>query len=64
MSKLGRLLNLLLPALICLSPMGAIAYYNSEFENEAEHPESAAAKQHPYFPDTLRGPVVVRLAQL
>jgi hypothetical protein len=63
MSKLGRLLDLLLPELICLDPMGAIAYYNSESENEAEHPEPAAARQRAHFPDAIRGPVVVQVAQ-
>lgn len=37
MSEQGRLWDWLLPGLICLSPMGAIAYYNAAADEEALH---------------------------
>jgi len=43
MSKLGRLWDLLLPGLICLEPMGAVAYYNAEAQSGASHHQSSAA---------------------
>lgn len=43
MSKLGRLWDLLLPGLICLEPMGAVAYYNAEAQSGASRHESFAA---------------------
>jgi hypothetical protein len=40
MRKLGRWWDWFLPGLICLCPMGALAYYNASLENEMPHFES------------------------
>ncbi len=64
MSKLGRLWDWLLPRLICIDPIGAIAYYNSGFETETDHPEAAGARRRAHVPDASGGPVIVHLARL
>ena len=43
MSKLSLFWDWLLPGLICLYPMGAMAYYNATAETEAAHPHSERA---------------------
>ncbi len=64
MRKLERLWDWLLPGLVCLSPMGAIAYYNAVAEEEAPHPESARIGRLAPVSDELRGPVLFPLARL
>lgn len=46
MSKVGRLWDWLLPGLICLSPMGSIAYYfvDAEIETSQRQPASAPVR--------------------
>jgi hypothetical protein len=63
MSKLGRLWDWLLPGLICLSPTGAIAYYNAGAEDETAHYESKRAWQRAAA-DAPRGRIVIPLARL
>jgi hypothetical protein len=66
MSKLGRFWDWFLPGLICLSPMGAIAYYNAglEAEEEAPHYESKRAGRRALVSDAPRRTAVVPLARL
>jgi hypothetical protein len=63
MSKLGRLWDWLLPGLISLSPMGAIAYYNSGYETEARDSASAGPRRRAQVRASRR-PVVVHPVRL
>jgi hypothetical protein len=62
MSRLGWFWDWLLPGLICLCPMAAIAYYNAGAENEVPNDESPRVERR--VPDALRGSVVIHLARL
>lgn len=64
MSKVGRLWEWLLPELICLSPMGAIAYYNACVAKEASRQESPREERRAVDSGALRGSVVAPLARL
>ncbi|HEV2034354.1 MAG TPA: hypothetical protein VGU71_09165 [Candidatus Dormibacteraeota bacterium] len=64
MSKLGRLWNWLLPGLIYLSPIGAIAYDNAATENEAPDYESKRAGRRALVSDAPRRGAVIPLARL
>jgi len=64
MQKLERVWDWLLPGLISLSPMGAIAYYNAVAEEEAPQPEPAGVGRRALLSDELRGPVLIPLARL
>ncbi|MDQ6876193.1 MAG: hypothetical protein M3082_00535 [Candidatus Dormibacteraeota bacterium] len=45
MSKLRRYWSWFLPGLICLCPMGALAYYNAGLEHEVLDFESTRARR-------------------
>jgi hypothetical protein len=66
MSGTGRFWNSFLSGLICLNPMGAIAYYSArlEAEEEAPHYESKRAGRRALLPDAPRRTGVVPLARL
>ena len=66
MSRMGRFWDWFLPGLICLSPMGAIAYYNAGLETEGAAPryESKRAGRRALVSDALRRSAVVPLARL
>jgi hypothetical protein len=64
-SKLGRLWESLLSGLICLSPMGAIAYYCAGADiYEAPNRTSKAGERRGLVSETLIGSTVIRLARL
>jgi hypothetical protein len=64
MSKLGRIWNWLLPGLMCLDPVGAIAYYSAGGETDSLRPESARARRHASLPDAVRRAAIIPLARL
>jgi hypothetical protein len=64
MSKLGRIWNWLLPGLMCLDPVGAIAYYSTGAETDSPRPESARARQRASIPDAVRRAAIIPLARL
>jgi hypothetical protein len=66
MSKMGRFWNLFLPGLICLNPMGAIAYYSANLEAEDEAPSSELkrAGRGVLFSHAPRRTAVIPLARL
>jgi hypothetical protein len=64
MSKLGRLWDRLLPGLICLCPMGAMAYYNAGAENDVPQHDSASTERHDLVSHSLMGAAAVPLARL
>jgi hypothetical protein len=59
MRELGRLWDWLLPGLIGMSPMGAIAYYNARAENEAADDEVPPLRR--LVPDARRRPATIRV---
>lgn len=64
MSKLGRILDWILPGLICLSPMGAIAYYDGGAEDEAPHSESKRTAPRAAISDVYMRAAVIPFARL
>ncbi len=64
MSKLGRLWDWLLPGLICLSPMGAVAYYSARDDKEAPRNESKRAGRDALATKPLTGSPVIPFARL
>jgi hypothetical protein len=64
MSKLGRTWNWLLPGLICLDPIGAIAYYSARDETESPRPESVRARRRASVPDAVRSAAIIPLGRL
>ena len=64
MSKLGRFWDWLLPGLICLCPMGALAYYNACAENEAPQNDSTSTGRLHLAPHQLMGAAAIPLARL
>jgi hypothetical protein len=65
MRKSDRKWDWLLFGLICMSPMGAIAYYNARADEEQHaHPAPARAPHHAVISETTPSPAVVRLAVL
>jgi len=64
MSKLGRIWNWLLPGLMCLDPVGAIAYYSAGAETDSQRPESARARRRASIPDAVRRAAIIPLARL
>jgi hypothetical protein len=64
MSKLGRFWDWLLPGLICLCPMGAIAFYNASAENEAPHQDSASSVRRGVVSHPLIGAAVIPIARV
>ena len=64
MSKLGRIWNWLLPGLMCLDPVGAIAYYSAGAETDSPRPESARATRRASMPDAVRKAAIIPLARL
>ena len=64
MSKLGRIWNWLLPGLMCLDPVGAIAYYSAGAETDSPRSESARARRRASMPDAVRKAAIIPLARL
>ena len=64
MRNLGRLWNWLLPGLICLCPMGAMAYYNVTAETEASHPDSERAGRRGLVSNSLIGAAIIAVARI
>jgi hypothetical protein len=60
MSKLRRMWDWLLPGLICLSQMGAIAYYDAGAEDEQRY-EPKRAEPHAPVSITFRPSPVIPL---
>lgn len=63
MRKLGRWWDWLLPGLICLCPMGALAYYNPSPENEV-HFESKRVGRRARGSESHRQTAVIPFARL
>jgi hypothetical protein len=63
MSKTGRLLDLLLRGLICLSPMGAIAYYSACAESDSTPRDWARARRRALVSNPIKGAAVIPLAR-
>jgi hypothetical protein len=63
MRKLGRWWVWLLPGLICLCPMGAMAYYNAFLEDEAPHFESKRAGRRALVSQSHRRTAVIPFAR-
>ena len=64
MSRLGRLWDWLLPGLISLSPMGAIAYYNAAAAEEAAQHDLALRPPRALVFNPRMGPAAIPLARL
>jgi hypothetical protein len=64
MRKLGRFWDWLLPGLICLCPMGAMAYYNANAETEAAHPDSERARRRGLVSNSLMGAAIIPVARM
>jgi hypothetical protein len=64
MGKLGKWWDWLLPGLICLCPMGAIAYYNATAETEAAHPHSERAGRRSVISTSVMGAVIIPVARV
>jgi len=64
MRNLGRSWNWLLPGLICLSPMGAMAYYNVTAEAEASHPGSERRGRRGLVSKSLIGAAIIPVARI
>jgi hypothetical protein len=64
MSKVARFWDWLLPSLICLCPMGAVAYYSANAENEVTRQESARTGRGGVVSHPLVGAVVIPIARL
>jgi hypothetical protein len=64
MRKLSRSWDWVLPGLICLCPMGALAYYNAALEREVPHFESKRAGRHALVSESHRRTAVIPLARL
>jgi hypothetical protein len=62
MRKLSRWLDRLLPELICLCPMGAMAYYNVSAETEAAHPDSERAGRRSVVSNSPMGTAIIPIA--
>lgn len=63
MRKVDRLWDWVLPGLISLSPIGAIAYFNACAEEEAPHNEPMRHARHVVAPAALRPVSVVPVAR-
>jgi len=63
MRKLGRWWDWLLPGLICLCPMGAMAYYNTTAETEAAHADSERAGRRSLV-SSLMGAAIIPVARI
>jgi hypothetical protein len=64
MSKLGRFWGWLLPGLICLCPMGAMAYYNATAETEAAHPDSERGGRRSLVSNSLMGAAIIPVTRI
>ena len=64
MRNLGRWWNWLLPGLICLSPMGAMAYYNVTAETEASHPDSERGGRRGLVSKALIGAAIIPVVRI
>ena len=64
MRNLGRWSNWLLPELISLCPMGAMAYYNVTAETEASHPDSERAGRRGVVFDPLTGATIIPVVRI
>ena len=63
MRKLGRWWDWFLPGLICLCPMGALAYYNAALEHEVLHFESKRAGRRALVSESPRRTAVIPFAR-
>ena len=63
MTKLGGIWNWLLPGLMCLDPVGAIAYYSAGAET-LPRPELARVRRRASVPDAVRSATIIPLARL
>ena len=64
MSKLSLFWDWLLPGLICLCPMGALAYYNATAETEAAQPESERAGGRSLVSNSVMGAALIPVARI
>ena len=64
MHKLGRWWNWLLPGLICLCPMGAMAYSNVTAETQAAHPDSERGGRRGLVSNSLTGAAIIPVARI
>jgi hypothetical protein len=64
MSKLSLFWDWLLPGLICLCPMGALAYYSATTETEAAPPESERAGGRGLVSNSVTGAALIPVARI
>ena len=64
MDKRRRYWNWFLPGLICLCPMGALAYYNAGPEHEVLHFESKRAGRRAQVSESHSRTAVIPFARL
>ncbi|HMJ39877.1 MAG TPA: hypothetical protein VK606_10015 [Verrucomicrobiae bacterium] len=64
MAKLSKWWDWLLPELIFLCPMGAMAYYNATAETEAAHPHSERARRRSVISTSVMGAAVIPVARV
>jgi hypothetical protein len=64
MSKLTVFWDWLLPGLICLCPMGAMAYYNATTTTEAAHPHSERAGRRSEISTSVMGAAIIPVARI
>ena len=62
MSKLDRLFDRLLPGLIWMCPIGAIAYYNADLEQETSPRDTSRAERRALVSDVVLGAAAIPLA--
>jgi hypothetical protein len=63
MSKLGRFWDWLLPELICLCPMGAVAFYDARAEAAVPHQDLASTRRPDLDSHALMGAAVISIAR-
>jgi hypothetical protein len=64
MRKLGRWWDWLLPGLMCLCPMGAMACYNATAEAEAAHTDSERAGRRSLVSNSLMGAAIIPVGRI
>ena len=64
MDKLGKWWDWLLPGLICLCPMGAMAYYNATAETEAAHPHPERAGRRNVISTSVMSAAIIPVARI
>jgi hypothetical protein len=64
MRKRGSFWDWFLPELICLCPMGAMAYYNATAETKAAHADSERAGRRSLVSNSLMRAAIIPAARI